>query len=514
MMVRPPRLPRSLIALAIASLTFVFMVKYLSDALSGDMVPMNRREIMATSMPCQHRFVPVQIAAPMPTSAASGLVVVPGNGIHHWFLAVANFYGFSTLFSLDTSDPHLAPQKVQQFATKAAHDWEAWTLPDGRWQVAAAEYDAERSLVYEFVNASGRTSRPLVPWPSCADSDPAACAAWASSGECTRNPGFMRSSCAAACGLCAALGGPLYAVQALTGLGGTSVRHVRIPTAADSAADLLLVANYKAPAGEGIAAYEWRATDGEGSAAWHLAGQIDVPGAGEFAHCPIPQTGEQLLVVAAWYARGSFAASSWVLSLTYTNGAGGQGSIDAIEVQVLPTMGSHDAECFHREGETYLLLLSARRDDGSRDVPSTLYVYDWQHTRRFVEVQQLPTTGAHDAELLTVAQPAGRSPLSTAGASGGGGDDAGTLLAVVANGARWDASVQGDGEVCDAGALVYLWDDAVHRLIFHQRLNTSGCTTFARAWHAGERTLLAVAVERTASGSYDAGVEVYEWTLA
>jgi hypothetical protein len=39
-------------------------------------------------------------------------------------------------------------------------------------------------------------------WAGCADQSEH-CAAWAASGECDRNAGYMRASCRLACGLCA-----------------------------------------------------------------------------------------------------------------------------------------------------------------------------------------------------------------------------------------------------------------------------------------------------------------------
>lgn len=83
--------------------------------------------------------------------------------------------------------------------------------------------------------------------------------------------------------------GPLIAVQALPGEGGTAARHVAIHTA-DTTRDLLLVANYKAPAGEGVAVYEWRSQATE-SATWQFAGYVDAPGAGEMTHCHLSRTG-------------------------------------------------------------------------------------------------------------------------------------------------------------------------------------------------------------------------------
>ena len=191
--------------------------------------------------------------------------------------------------------------------------------------------------------------------------------------------------------------------------------------------------------------------------------------------------------------------------------------------QALQTHGSHDAECFHRGGDTYLLLASGRHDSGRRDVPSMLYVYDWRRSGRFVERQKLQTVGAHDIELVSVALPGGPGRSSAT-------DE---LLAVVANGASWNASARGDGEVCDNPVDVYRWDDVGRRFVRFQRLPVGGCATFVRAWRApsgttesaagsssrgvvaderhDERVLVAVAVERTTTGSFGASVLVYEW---
>jgi hypothetical protein len=297
-------------------IAFLAVTKRLHDALGVE-------NLSHAPTPPRGALVPVRLDAPLASSAASGLAAVSHGST--WLLAVANFYGSSSLYELDSTTRGLAPRLVQSFATKAAHDWEALSLPDGQVQLVAAEYDAARSLVFEL-NASSSpltgspAPRPLAGWPDCADTDAAACATWARAGECKRNPGFMHTSCAASCGQCAQLTGPLVAVAALPGEGGTAARHVRLcsrghrapaastaasasagagavaaASAADPAAaaasaaasttydaatantaasdaaphaavaadcrDLLFVANYKARAGEGVAVYEWRADD-------------------------------------------------------------------------------------------------------------------------------------------------------------------------------------------------------------------------------------------------------------
>ena len=520
-------------------LSFLGVVMRLNDVIghSGDGILPNRR---ALHRQAAHfgRFVPVENGAELPSSAAAGLAVVPAGSTSRWFVALANFYGRSSLFEIDRSGTHrpsrLAAKLRQRLATRAAHDWEAVHLPGGRIQLVATEYDAPYSLVYELneSHTGMPPPRPLDGWPECADTQPSACAAWAASGECERNPGFMRTSCAAACGNCADLSGPLVAVQRLPGLGGTVARHVRLDGRGETAVrplarrDLLLVANYKAAPGEGVALYEWSDERGGGAPSWSLRGHVDVPGAGEFAHCSIPQTGEDLVVASAWHANGSFATSSWVLAVEGSDAAHSAPFDPArlVRRQALPTFGSHDAECFARRGETYLIIASGRHDSGRRDLPSVVYMYDWRERRRFVELQRVPTVGAHDVELLTL--PAARLADAAEEADGG------ALLAVVANGASWRADAPGDGEVCDNPLDVLVWDDDALRLIPHQRLDAGGCATFVRAWRArgdgaegAERVLIAVAVERTAperagshatgsakgSSPYDASVRIYEW---
>ena len=465
--------------------------------------------------------------------ATSGLAVASINGSHDrgsW-LAVANFYGESELHALNPGAPSLGPpRRVQSFATKAAHDFEVLTTPNGRTQLVAAEYDATRSLVYEPSDATAAATAALAGWPECNDSDHAACASWSQSGECNRNPGFMHASCPMACGRCAALHGPLVAVQSLPGLGGTAARHVRIGGAKASPMgrprDLLLVANYKAPPGQSVSVFEWRSPTGTGGAveerssagsvsapSWHWVEYLDAPGAGEATACAVPQTGEELLIIPSWNANGSFATTTHVFAYVAAHAAAAgdtEGASRRVAPmferrQALPTHGSHDAECFvtvAKEGgapleTTVLLVANGRHDSGRRDIPCVAYVYDVK-ARAFVEVQRLPTVGAHDIEVVR------NTPAGT--------------LAVVANGASWSrATARADGgesegvESCNTTTVdVYRWDGGARRLNLLQQLDAGGCTTFARAWRARGRILLAVAVERLRSGSFDGGVRLFE----
>ena len=61
----------------------------------------------------------------IPALAASGLAILPGYPRAEMaILAVANFWGESSLYELDGASLGLAPRLVQQLATKSAHDWE------------------------------------------------------------------------------------------------------------------------------------------------------------------------------------------------------------------------------------------------------------------------------------------------------------------------------------------------------------------------------------------------------
>ena len=199
-----------------------------------------------------------------------------------------------------------------------------------------------------------------------------------------------------------------------------------------------------------------------------------VAGAGEFAHCHVAETGEDLLVISTWFANNSFSASSWVYHIKATPDPAGGLSFEPR--QALPTEGSHDAECFtSRAGQTILVLANGRRDDGTRDVASAVYTYNAQEGR-FVETQRLPTVAAHDVELIEMGT---------------------SRLAVVSNGASWR-----DGkEVCDNRVSIFRWDET-HRFAPFQELDAWLHHVLARVARSQRqrqqrgRTLLAVAVER------------------
>jgi hypothetical protein len=479
-------------------------------------------------------FVPVGLDAPMPSSAASGLAIATIGS--HQLLALANFYGHSAVYELDATARGLAPRRVQRLATSAAHDWEVLTLPDGSVQLVCAEYDATRSLVYAAAAPDTPPPVPLDGWPVCSDSDERSCANWARSGECARNVGFMSAKCPAACGQCTELRGPLVAVQALDGLGGTASRHVRIADTEGSVRNFLFVANYKAPAGQGVSLYEWMQADGRHR--WSHAGYVDVPGAGEAAHCARSEAHADLVVFSSWFAAGSYSSVSPVYEMRVDPHRPNAPPTLSL-VQQLQSHGSHDAECFRRAGETYLLLANGRMDTGPRTSPTLLYRYK---AGRFVEMQKLPSTDAHDIELVLIAPvawPDRTPPLPHDGPEP-------MLLVALANGASFNASQPEMAEVCDHGVDLWRWDDALPALVPFQSLAVSGCSTYVRVWHAdgatgGRRTLLAVTVERTTSttptaarttaddssksdadgkiahmeapvsSNFDAQVHVYEW---
>jgi hypothetical protein len=532
------------IILFIFTAIFFVVVKHLVDrveATHGD----HKVEAPAAP-PLAGSFQPVRLDSRIVSSAASGLAILPAPDSNKHFLAVANFYGSSSLYELNADAAGLAPRFMQSFSTKAAHDWEVVALPGGRLQLVAAEYDATRSLVYEL-NATGTTLKPPEPlpgWPDCGDTDPNACANWASSGECTRNPGFMHSSCPSSCGKCNSVFGPLVAVQLLPGLGGTTARHLRLPdkppppidpqerdrmkasatsssTLSTPMRDFLLVANYKSPSHESVAVYEWTRKwqiDATGyrsrSSRWELFGYLDAAGTGEFTHCRIPgatPSSEQHLIIAStWNVNGSFAASSLVYSF---NTHGVDVTSTFVLRQAIGTSGSHDAECFTTgSGETYLLLANGRRDDNTRDVPSKVYRYD-RTKKFFVSHQSISTVGCHDIELITLPPP----PPPRSGAKQ---QQKPTILALVANGASFHRREGRVGdkhgkeadleeEACDNPSVeVYRWEE--ERRFFH-RIETweaNGCATYVKAWrtvppqsdeHGGTRILVAVAIERTAT---------------
>ena len=153
-------------------LSFLGVVMRLNDVIghSGDGILPNRR---ALHRQAAHfgRFVPVENGAELPSSAAAGLAVVPAGSTSRWFVALANFYGRSSLFEIDRSGTHrpsrLAAKLRQRLATRAAHDWEAVHLPGGRIQLVATEYDAPYSLVYELNESHTGMPPPVMKFSAC-----------------------------------------------------------------------------------------------------------------------------------------------------------------------------------------------------------------------------------------------------------------------------------------------------------------------------------------------------------
>ena len=510
-----------MMALKIAACLSVITTLYLIETLPY--VPFSRLQRAATRdgdghnrqrLPETSRFVKVRLDRDMQGMAASGLAAVVDDKTSTTYLAVANFWGDSLLFALNTTRQGLAPRLVQRFATKAAHDWEAIQIENQGSMLIAAEYDSERSLVYMFRDRDGvdggvdggsedaggggvsrtRSSMgALEGWPACTDvAGRRSCTDWAKAGECERNPSFMLSRCSESCGRCEGLEGPLVAVQGLRGRGGTAARSFRV-----AGRILLFLANYLAPPGQAVSVFEW----GGPRERWRWLAYIDAPGAGEVAYCPTSTSDEHLLVFPSWFANGSFATSTLIYAVGHLHSK----PPTFTRRQALPSLGSHDAECFQRSGELYLLLASGRADSGRRDVPSALYRYE-SRAGAFVHVQPVATTGAHDFEVIAV-------PAAAAAATE-------ELLVVAANGASWSAARGGDGELCNTTVDVWRFDDDSSRLVLQQSLDAGGCTTFARAWRAGTRLLLGVATERQTvvaesdgaiRSTYNASVAIFEW---
>ena len=66
--------------------------------------------------------------------------------------------------------------------------------------------------LYPFLDAAASHFGNLAAMLECNDNN-GACPSWASSGECAKNPGFMRAECRKSCGACALAGEDLIAAQ-------------------------------------------------------------------------------------------------------------------------------------------------------------------------------------------------------------------------------------------------------------------------------------------------------------
>ena len=148
-----------------------------------------------------HQFVSVSSPSMMQQTRplASALAASPVSNTV--IVAVANFYGGSIIYRLDTAGTTLSSTNVMELNTRAAHDFEAVDLrPNGPVMLVGAEYDCDATLVYTFQEDPNAKQATLAGWPKCDDSDGLACASWAKAGECVHNPSFMHQSCPKACG--------------------------------------------------------------------------------------------------------------------------------------------------------------------------------------------------------------------------------------------------------------------------------------------------------------------------
>ena len=142
----------------------------------------------------------------------------------------------------------------------------------------------------------------------CADSPAAieSCPGWSKAGECSRNPAFMHGTCAASCGLCADLGGPLIPVQQLRTSGASAMRAFAV-----GKRQFIGVSE----TGK-VSIYEWRprsevATVPSGNGPWGLFAEISISGVCELAH-GVLSDGTHLLSLATWHSFGSHAGQSHV----------------------------------------------------------------------------------------------------------------------------------------------------------------------------------------------------------
>ena len=138
------------LAVLVVGLLSTLLHAQLDDGVSHSSRPVHTRRALGGAAAPQQvplgSFARVALDVPMASSAASGLAVLvrPGSTL----LALANFYGKSTLYELDDG---LRARRVQSFATAAAHDMEVAELPGGVTQFVCAEYDSKQgSLVFQL----------------------------------------------------------------------------------------------------------------------------------------------------------------------------------------------------------------------------------------------------------------------------------------------------------------------------------------------------------------------------
>ena len=222
--------------------------------------------------------------AELDSDAASGLAAfMDAEGTS--YVAIANYYGDSALYEFQPISNSL--RKLQTFLSAQAHDWEVVRLADGSTQLFLAETGADRSYIYQL-NDSAASARALPDKPvyACADSPDAAasCRGWSSSGECERNPAFMHAACAASCGLCERLRGPLVALQQLPVDHASAARHFYVGHRLFlGVAERSQVSFYEWAHLSTAAAASHDSAEGKGGP-WHLFDAIPVAGFCELAH--------------------------------------------------------------------------------------------------------------------------------------------------------------------------------------------------------------------------------------
>lgn len=188
----------------------------------------------------------------------------------------------------------------------------------------------------------------------------------------------------------------------------------------------------------------------------------------------------------------------------------------------MQTYGAHSVACFaaaRGAGPLFLAVANSRHGSGFR-LNSTILQY-WPHAGRFLDLQAVPTVGAHavahvwlapppsppppptDSGDATAAQVAGSGSSGSAAAAddvggGGGGKD----LLLFGN--------RGVDQVCDAGQTspVLAWDPGLQRFVEVASFAGS-CTTGLAAVRLPGATYFVATGERLADWSYAARNNVW-----
>lgn len=122
-------------------------------------------------------------------------------------------------------------------------------------------------------------------------------------------------------------------------------------------------------------------------------GCVDVPGAGAMA---VAEAGDDIILVAASYHDNGWSTRSRVF-IADARGVGA-GALAIKETQQIPTRGAHDAELALLDGALYLFF-AEDRDDASPRIESSVLV--WVPAKRaFEPLQTIPTDGAHGGKFF------------------------------------------------------------------------------------------------------------------